>query len=299
MTKHYPLLLLLLFLLNTSTSQGQDDLLSLLGNEESVKEPVKNAFKSSRVTNGHSMEMLAGGVLDFRILHRFGRVNQGVKELFGLDQASMRMGFDYGIMDHVTVGVGRSTFKKELDGFIKFRPLQQSTGKGAFPVSILIISGMTMDGSEWSQPERTNYFTSRLAYYHQVIIGRKFSEAFSLQLTPTLLHRNLVPLADDPSDLYALGIGSRLKLNKRIALTADYFYNFNPGPDPTYRNPLSIGLDIETGGHVFQLHFSNTRGMNERAFLADTQGQWDKGDIQFGFNLSRVFTLDSRNRQGK
>lgn len=292
-------LLLLVLLFHAPALFAQDDMLSLLGNEEPVHEPVKNAFKSSRVINGHSMEMVAGGVLDFRILHRFGRVNQGVKELFGLDQASMRMGFDYGITDQLTAGFGRSTFKKELDGFLKFRALQQSTGQGAIPFSIILISGMTMDGSEWAQPERTNYFTSRLAYYHQVILGRKFSEAFSLQLTPTLLHRNLVVSAEDPSDLYALGAGARVKLTKRIALTADYFYNFNPGPGAAYRNPLSIGFDIETGGHVFQLHFSNTRGMNERAFLANTEGQWEKGDIQFGFNLSRVFTLDSSRRQGK
>ena len=298
MKKNYSLLLLGL-LLTTLTVRAQDDMLSLLGNDAPVREPVKNAFKSSRVINGHSMEMIAGGVLDFRILHRFGRVNQGVKELFGLDQASMRMGFDYGITDHLTAGVGRSTFKKELDGFLKFRLQQQSTGKGAFSFSIILLSGMTLDGSEWTQPERNNYFTSRLAYYHQVILGRKFNDVFSLQLTPTLLHRNLVPTTEAPSDLYALGVGTRVKLNKRIALTADYSYNFNPGPSPAYRNPLSIGFDIETGGHVFQLHFSNTRGMNERAYLADTEGKWGKGDIMFGFNLSRVFTLDSRGRQGK
>ena len=139
MKKNHSLLLLGL-LLTTLTVRAQDDMLSLLGNDAPVREPVKNAFKSSRVINGHSMEMIAGGVLDFRILHRFGRVNQGVKELFGLDQASMRMGFDYGITDHLTAGVGRSTFKKELDGFLKFRLLQQSTGKGAFSFSIILLS---------------------------------------------------------------------------------------------------------------------------------------------------------------
>lgn len=273
-----------------SFARAQDSLLSLLGDDEPETEYVKNAFKSSRVINGQSMEMIPTGALDFRILHRFGEVSGGAYEAFGLDQASMRIGFDYGIYRNLSVGIGRSTAKKEADAFVKFRIVQQSTGARNMPVSILYVGGITCDGMKFTDTTRENFFSSRLAFYHQIIIGRKFNDYLTLQLSPTVVHRNLVPLETDNNDMFALGAGGRVKMTKRLALTADYFYVFNRTDTSTY-NPLSIGIDIETGGHVFQLHFSNTVGMNERAFIADTQGQWDKGEIRFGFNLSRIFQL--------
>ncbi len=281
--------IMMVLLLTVSISlQAQDDLLKLLGEEEPTTEYVKNAFKSSRVINGQSMEMIPKGALDFRILHRFGELNGGAYEFFGLDQASMRIGLDYGIMKNLTVGVGRSTAKKELDGFVKYRILQQSTGAKNMPFSLVYVGGMTcyLDTNAFEG----NYFTNRLAFYNQLVIGRKFNERFTFQLTPTFLHRNLVLLASEPNDLYALGAGGRVKVTKRIAITGDYFYVFN-NTDPAAVDPLSVGVDIETGGHVFQLHFSNCIGMNERAFLADTQGKWGKGEVRFGFNLSRIFQL--------
>lgn len=145
--------------------------------------------------------MIAKGNLDFRILHRFGLVNSGAKNFFGLDQASMRMGFDYGLGTNVTIGVGRSTLDKEFDGFIKIRALRQSTGPGSFPVSIVLITGATVWTLPWTDPTRDNKFSSRVGYYHVIIVGRKFSEAFSLQLSPTMVHRNLVPLANDENDV--------------------------------------------------------------------------------------------------
>ena len=261
---------------------------------ESKKEIVKNAFKSTRVINGQSIEFLRPGTMDVRILHRFGQLDQGYKNFFGIDQASMRLGFDFGITNNLMAGVGRSTFKKELDAFVKYAPFQQSTGNHSFPVTIAFASGITMNGLEWSDPTRNNYFSSRLAYYFQAIIGRKISEGFSLQFTPTLLHKNLVHLEADPNDIYSLGVGGRLKFSKRIAFTWDYFYVFNPLSDNIYHNPLSVGIDVETGGHVFQLHFSNATGMNEPTFITETTGDWAKGEVRFGFNLSRVFQLKKK-----
>lgn len=229
--------------------------------------------------------------MDFRILHRFGQLDQGYKNFFGLDQASMRMSVDFGLLHNLMVGVGRSTFKKELDAFIKYAPIRQSTGPWSSPVTVAFVSGITMDGLPWADPSRQNYFTSRLAYYNQIIIGRKFSEGFTLQLSPTMVHKNLVQQATDENDIYGLGIGGRLKLSKRIAFTWDYTHVLVGMPESGFYNPLSVGLDIETGGHVFQLHFSNATGMNERAFITETTGQWGKGEIRFGFNLSRVFQL--------
>lgn len=270
----------------------EDDLLSLI-EEEPATEQITNAFKSSRVINGHSMEMIGEGVLDFRILHRFGRVNQGYQQFFGLDQASMRMGFDYGITPNLTIGMGRSTFQKELDGFVKWRILWQSKGAKTMPVSLVWVSGATYNGQEQPFPftEVEPTFTRRMAYYHELIIGRKFSNEFTLQLSPVLVHRNIVENRLATNDFFALGIGGRYKLTNRVALVADYYNAFNRFPNSWVYNPLSIGVDIETGGHVFQLHFSNSNGMNERAFLLGDNGSWLNGDIQFGFNLSRVFQV--------
>ena len=161
-------------------------------------------------------------------------------------------------------------------------------------MTIAIAAGITMNTSPWADPTINNYFSSRLAYYYQLILGRKFSERFTLQLTSTMVHTNLVALHTQPNDVFALGAGTRLKLTKRIALTCDYFYLFNGIEQAVNYNPLSVGVDIETGGHVFQLHFSNATGMNERAFINETTTRWGKGEIRFGFNLSRVFQMKKK-----
>lgn len=296
--KLYALIAAVCVFANAATAQDEDLLSMVGGDEKPKKERVKYAFKSPRVINIHSIEFLNPGTLDFRILHRFGQLDQGYKNFFGLDQASMRMSFDFGIMHNLMAGVGRSTFKKELDAFVKYAPIRQSTGgKLNSPVTVALVSGITMDGMDWADPSRTNYFTSRLAYYFQAVIGRKFSEGFSLQLSPTMVHKNLVKLESDPNNIYALGIGGRLKVSKRVALTWDYNHVLVGMPDSGYYNPLSVGVDIETGGHVFQLHFSNATGMNERAFITETTGNWGKGEVRFGFNLSRVFQLKKHKKK--
>jgi hypothetical protein len=298
--KYWNMQKIVLGLLLVTVSQmgyAQDDLLSLVEKNDTIKkERVTNAFKSSRVINGHSIEFLGKGVLDVRILHRFGEVSDGISNLFGLDQASMRIGLDYGIFNNLTVGFGRSNVGKELDGFIKFCPVWQSTGPGSFPFSIVLVSGVTLGTQSWSDTTRKNYFSSRMAFYNELILGRKFSERFSLQLAPVFIHRNLVQLATDENDVYALGIGTRFKLSKRIAFVADYHYIIKGLDKKLYKDPLSVGFDIETGGHVFQLHFSNATGMNEKAFITNTTGDWAKGEVRFGFNLSRVFTVRKYHR---
>src|SRR5687768_7231920 len=208
-------LLFLTLLLSTTSLLAQDDedLLGGIEDDKPKKEYVTNAFKSSRVIMSHSMEMLRPGILDFRILHRFGNVNQGLKELFGLDQATIRLGLDYAVSNNLTVGIGRATYKKELDGFIKFRAIQQATGPKAMPFSLLLVGGTTLNTLPWADPTRKNYFSARLGYYGQAIVGRKFSESFTLQLMPTIVHQNLVTTLKDPNDLYAAGIGGRVKLN--------------------------------------------------------------------------------------
>jgi hypothetical protein len=238
------------------------------------------------------MEFIGKGILDVRILHRFGPVNDGLSELFGLDQAHMRFGFDYGVGKSLTVGFGRSSFGKELDGFIKFRPVWQSTGgKRSSPVSVVVVTGMTYSSLPWADPTRKNFATSRMAFYNEIIMGRKFNDRFSFQVSPTMVHRNLVALASEANNVYALGIGGRVKLSKRTAFVVDYHYVVSGLDKSIYQDPLSVGFDVETGGHVFQLHFSNSTGMNEKSFITNTTNSWGKGEIRLGFNLSRVFTI--------
>ncbi len=215
------------------------------------------------------MEFIGKGVLDVRILHRFGTVDHGLKDLFGLDEANMRFGFDYGLGKNLTVGIGRSNVNKELDGFIKYRPVQQSTGPGSVPFSVVLITGMSLRTQDFPEPKDVYKFQHRLAFYQEIIVGRKFSEAFSLQLNPIFLHRNLVPNTEDDNNTWALGIGGRIKLTKRTAFVVDYT-PILAGRQPGTKDPLAMGFDIETGGHVFQLHFTNATGMNEKAFLTTT-----------------------------
>jgi hypothetical protein len=255
---------------------------------------VTATFKATRILNGHSIERMPEGQLDFRISHRFGRINSGAYEFFGLDQANIHLSLEYGILDWLMVGLGRGTFEKTVDGFIKISPLRQSTGKNSFPLSISWMSGMYVNGLKWSSQEQEYQFKHRLEYAHQLLIARKFGPRLSLQITPSYLHRNLVETPADPNDLFAVGAGGRIKISKRISLNAEYFYVFTPDPStlssPIY-SPLSFGIDIETGGHVFQLIFTNAVAMRENGFLGQTTGQWRNGDIHFGFNISRVFQL--------
>ena len=284
-----PALLLLAFISTKAFAQDTTDLMKQLGEDQPQKELVYGSFKSSRVIMSQSVEMLRAGVLDFRILHRFGKVNGGFYEFFGLDgPATVRLGLDYGLTNNFSIGIGRSAYKKELDGFLKFRPLQQSTGPNASPVSIVAVAGLTYAADTVTKRTHT---ADRFANYWQVLIGRKFSEAVTFQIMPTLLHRNFV-LQGEHNDLFAEGVGGRVKLSRRISLNVDYYYVFNQSPG--MRNPLSIGFDIETGGHVFQLHFTNAMGINERSFLSETADNWGDGDIQFGFNISRSFQIKKR-----
>jgi len=277
-----------IFLTSTCVSYSQDQsLLNSIEPQTAGREYISNAFKSSRVINGHSMEFIGKGVIDFRILHRFGRVEGGVSEWFGLDQASMRMGLDYGLSKNLTVGIGRTTFKKDVDGFVKWRAIRQATRHS--PFSWVLIAGMSVFTYKNTDPQKELPFSSRAGYYYQSILGRKFSNKLSLQISPTMVNSNNID-GDKADNIFALGIGSRFKLSKRTALVVDYFPLLNRPADSEIKNSLSVGFDIETGGHVFQLHFSNATGMNERAFITDTHDSWGKREMRFGFNLSRVFS---------
>ncbi|HUR30904.1 MAG TPA: DUF5777 family beta-barrel protein [Saprospiraceae bacterium] len=271
-------------------AQQEQDLLSLLGREETT-EYAAASFKTSRVINLHSIENTSYGVLDVKISHRFGFLNGGIYELFGLDQATIRVGLEYGLSDRFSIGAGRSSYEKTYDGFIKYKLLRQSTGLKNMPVTIALLGTTAIQTLKWANPDRDNLFSSRLSYVGQVIIGRKFSNNISFQVSPTIVHRNLVATVAEENDVFAIGVGGRIKIHKRFSLNMEYIYVLPDQLAPNYRNSLSVGVDIETGGHVFQLHFTNSTSMIEKGFVAETVGNWGDGGVHFGFNISRVFTM--------
>ena len=281
-------LLITVFCISVTSLFAQDDLMSLL--DDQTEDPIQfieATFKGSRLINGHTVQTRKHRELEFLISHRFGRVNSGADELFGLDVSNIRLGLEYGLTKFLTVGVGRSSFDKTFDGFLKVKPLKQSKGAKSMPISLVYFTSMAykslknQDGFEDTE--------SKLAYTHQILIARKFSPGLSFQLMPTLIHRNKVEEINGDNDQFALGIGGRVKLPQRVSLNAEYYYRYDAPENPDLFNSLAIGFDIETGGHVFQLHFTNSRTMIERGFITETTGDYFGGDIHFGFNVSRVF----------
>jgi hypothetical protein len=290
----YLLGIILLVTIAAVPAFSQDDLMKMLEEEtEKDKKPdyATATFKTTRLINGHSVENVAAGVLDFRISHRFGYVNGGAYELWGLDEASMRLGLDYGITKNLMIGIGRSTYQKQYDGFAKYKILRQSSGTRNMPVTLSAIGSIMYKSLKFDNPDRINYYTSNLYYSGQLLIGRKFSESFSLQVMPTIVHYNLVETADTPNDLLSVGFGGRIKVSKRVSINAEYYYQLPDYKLPNTVNSLSLGVDIETGGHVFQLYCTNSTGMTERTYICETTEDFFDGYIRLGFTISRVFTI--------
>ena len=277
-----------------SLSAQPDDLAKMMEEEMSKDaEPdyATATFKTTRLINGHTVENVAAGVLDMRISHRFGAINTGIKEFYGLDVATMRVSLEYGINRWLMIGGGRSTDdEKTYDSFLKAKILRQSKGTRNMPITLSYMASMQTISIPYENPNRTNFFTSNMFFVHQLIIARKFNESFSFQVSPTLVHRNLVDLISTPHDLFSIGMGGRMKLTRRTSINVEYFYQINKFK-PAGTNMLSIGFDIETGGHVFQLCFTNSTHMIEKAFIHQNSGTWEAGDIIGGFNISRNFTI--------
>ena len=278
-------ILIILLFCNTAIF-AQDDLLQLLGDDANYK--ISSTFKDVKIVNGQSVELVNQGDLLFLIQHRFGPLNSGGYNLYGLDNSQVRFGLDYGVNDWASVGLGRSSFLKTIDANSKIKLVSQSKGEKAFPVSIVWYSSVFLKQATREDMKLESFeFVDQMSYAHQLLIAQKINSNLSIQLSPTVVHKNVVVEGED-HDLLSVGLGVRHKLSSRISLNAEYFLQLN---ESNTINPLSVGLDIETGGHVFQLHLSNSAAMFERALIHETNGNWLKGDIYFGFNISRVFTL--------
>ncbi|QCK15823.1 hypothetical protein DCC35_14250 [Mangrovivirga cuniculi] len=286
------ILLAVIMFISGYNINAQDDLLGELSKDDEVY-PVKATFKGTRLINGHTIETRGAGNLDFVIMHRFGRLNSGIDEFFGLDQAVIRLALDYAISDDVSIGIGRSSSPKYLDGYIKYSFLKQTPDQ--FPFSATVISSAALDINIREQQPPVE---DRMSYATGVLIARKFNSAFSLQIAPYWLHRNVVEYNEE-NEAFALNLATRVKITKRMAITAEYFARLNDSafPDNT-NNAFGIGWELETGGHVFQLIFTNNLGMVENTIIPGTVNDFFSGDIHFGFNISRAFNL-KRNKDEK
>lgn len=288
----------LIFCLVQTTSMSFSQQVDLFKMEDSTLtdgrgEPVINTFYSTRLVNTHTVEITGKGSMDFRINHRFGPLNTGLYNMFGLDAASMRMGFDFGLSKNLMVGIGRSTIFKEVDWFAKYRLLHQRTGGGA-PLSIALLAAWAYRTLDYDPTlkvtgsDRT-YFTAAL------LIASKLSASTSLQLSPTYTRYNrLLNVSGGSTDQFALGFLARQKVSRRVSINAEYFLQTNRFNG--MHDPLSVGVDINTGGHVFQLHFTNATGMNEHSAIHETTGSWGGGDVRWGFNISRIFNIGRKNK---
>tara|TARA_B100000686_G_scaffold299894_1_gene334016 strand:+ start:20586 stop:21443 length:858 start_codon:yes stop_codon:yes gene_type:complete len=280
----------LFFYLITANIFPQDELLDFLGEEPLVPFPVQATFKSTRIVNAQSLELPRAKTLEFMIQHRFGKMKNGFYDLFGMDEATVHYDLKYAFNKRLAFGLGRSSWKKTYDLMIKWKMMRQMEGKGkAFPLTAVFFSNIGINALKKDNVYKEK-FSNRIHYIQQLILGRKFNEIFSIQFSPTWIHKNLVTTNEDQHDLFSTVLGGRIKFAKHYTLTGDISFPFGNRSED-YKNGWGIGLNIETGGHVFQLILTNARGGYEGAYIEDAKGSLDTGDIFLGFNITRVFIL--------
>ncbi|MEY2800255.1 MAG: hypothetical protein RI934_1243 [Bacteroidota bacterium] len=289
------LLILVCAFANSLKAQDTDPMMLLQGLAEAPKdEPVIATFKATRVINQQTIEVGGSRSLDFRIHHHFGPFNSGAYDFWGIDGgASIRLGLEYSYDGRLQIGLGRTSYEKQLDGFLKYRLLRQSKS-GSMPISVTLFSGAYQNGLKGLKIgglDKFKYASDRFSFVHQVIIARKIDDKLSLQITPTMVHYNLVENLTDNNDSYFLGISGRYKISNRTAITYEYGARMDNNTAIKYYDSMGIGLDIETGGHVFQMFLTNSFGMTENQTFARTNTSWADRGFRLGFNVSRMFTL--------
>ncbi|PWK19606.1 DUF5777 family beta-barrel protein [Xanthomarina spongicola] len=266
---------------------AQDDLLDEIDTDSITNNYADAAFKGLKIVNFESTKLVAKKDFTLVVAHRFGSVENGFDSFFGLDDAVTRLNFIYGVSDGFNIGISRSSYQKTYQGSIKYRLLRQKE-KGA-PFTLVGFNAILINTalSEDNLPKLE--FVNRLSYTVQFLLSRKINTNLSLELAPTFFHDNYVMVNDQDNSQFAIGFGGRYKISKRVSINLDYGLHLNRASDSPFRNPLSIGVDLETGGHVFQMHFTNAQPMNTNYFLGQSTGDWSEGNIYFGFNLSRTF----------
>lgn len=277
---------------------AQNDLLKEIDDNSMAVNSENSAFKALKIVNLESTKLIGKGDFYLIVSHRFDYVNQGIKEFFGMDNAYTQIKFAYGVNNRLTIQVARSGFQKTYDLGVKYLFVNQKK-EGAL-VTFAFFNSVAAN----TELDKTNYpslgFQDRLSYVSQLLISRKFTDNFSFEIAPTFFYENFLQEILDENNAvitpnpqnkgqFALGFGGRYKLSKRLSLNMDYGAHLNRASQSVFRNPLSVGLDIDTGGHIFQLIFTNSKAMHEAGFLGRTTGDWGKSEISFGFNLTRVF----------
>ncbi|MCT4665080.1 MAG: DUF5777 family beta-barrel protein [Flavobacteriales bacterium] len=278
-------------LLFTSVNvMAQDDLLADLEKNSSKRKRFElPAFKSMQIGNLQSTKIASKGDLYLVVSHRFGSIKDGVDGFFGLDQANTKIQFNYGLFNGVQLGVSRDSYQKAYSGNVKFKITRQTR---KFPVNIVGYGNIDVNTLLKKETYPNLRFTERLSYTSQLLISKRFSKKMSLLIAPTFVRKNLqnLNLSKEPTfNQLVLGVGGRFKVSKRMSLNIDYAYNFSKAETSVFKNPLTVGVDVETGGHIFQMFFTNSRGSHDAAYLTEAQGDWAKGDVSFGFNVVRVF----------
>jgi hypothetical protein len=287
-----PLLVPFLFLCSLAAQAQESDLFDVF-EEDTKREVVYATFKGTQLINASTNETPGEGVLQFMMAHRFGSFNDDyLYNFFGLDNAQVRMQLDYGVTDRLNIGIGRSSFLKVADGFIKYQLLQQQQGTRTVPVSIALHSSTNYRNARYTDGI-DHTMSDRFSYMHQAIIARKWNRKLSTLVSPSVVHFNLVPAAQDPNTTAHISLGARYKISNRMALTGEstLLSNREFSSGERYTTPFALGVDIETGGHVFQLHISNTRAMNGPYWMARNPYSASNGGLFLGFNISRVFTV--------
>ncbi len=276
--------LVILILIIPFLSFSQDDLLKDIDSTV-TKQKVESAFKGLKIVNIESTKLAAKGDLYLIIAHRFGSVEDGIEGFFGLDNAITQIKFTYGLTDWLTINAARSEQAYDLSG----KYLLYSQIENGFPVAIVGFSSIAFNNTLKENNYPKMKFEDRIIYVNQLLVSRKFNNRLSLQLAPTYLHENFVIDDNQDNSQFLIGMGGRYKFAKRWSINVDYATHLNRSDSSPFHDPLSIGFDLETGGHVFQMHVSNSQGIHEAGFLGNTPGLWESGDIFFGFNLLRVF----------
>lgn len=290
--KIYPYLFMCCMAFVCMPAINGQDLMEILEEEEEIQaEYAVNTFFSTRVIAGQSVENPYPGNLIFVISHHFGQLSLDFDEFFGFDYATTRIGIDYGVNDRLAFSIGRSGYEHTFDVFFKYKLFRQQSGLKEVPLTLSWFSGAYIKGQKWEEEEEEYDFKHRMSYVHQLLLARQFSRQFSLQFTPAWVRKTQVKEAIDPSNYFILGLGGRLRITDWIAISAEYFYRLNEPETYDSYNAFSVGFDLDTGGHVFQLHFTNSQPMFEPGFLTDTRGSWFDGDIYFGFHITRTFSF--------
>ena len=273
--------------LSLNLVSAQDDLLNEIDTDSIIASYTTAAFKGLKIVNFESSKLVAKKELTMVVSHRFGSIENGFDSFFGLDDAVTRLNFIYGISDAINIGVSRSSYQKIYEISGKYRLSRQQ--ENGFPFTVVGFNSILINTALEKDNLPKLKFKHRLGYTAQVIVSRKINKNFSLALIPTFFHDNYITLNNQDNSQFAFGFGGRHKISKRLSINADYGLHLNRVSNSPFKNPLSIGLDLETGGHVFQMHLTNAQAMNANGFLGQATGDWSDGNIYFGFNLSRVF----------